>query len=232
MPSVQRSLYLNEATNGYKILKLKFQKAVDGQTRDMLERCMTTCRRAAGTRAKMRSRARKEALAQEVRGYYQQFAEAKHLEYRSWVENKVFDLIDLRKVTPKNYVTGRWVYTIKTDKQGNVFKVKARWVLRGFQDKQKDYLQTHTPASTRPGFRMSCQMAAKQGWNLFHLNLKTAFLQGQSYDVNRDVVCQLPPETRHPPHTAARLTKTCTWHERCPSMVEHPCQGTVQLWYQ
>ena len=31
----------------------------------------------------MRSRARKEASAQEVRGYYKQFAEANHLEYRS-----------------------------------------------------------------------------------------------------------------------------------------------------
>ena len=49
----------------------------------MLERCTTTCGRAAETRAKLRSRARKEASAQEVLGYYEQFAEAKHLEYRS-----------------------------------------------------------------------------------------------------------------------------------------------------
>ena len=52
---------------------------------------MATCGRAAGTRAKMRSRARKEASAQEVRGYYKQFAEAKHLEYRSCVDNEVFE---------------------------------------------------------------------------------------------------------------------------------------------
>ena len=77
---------------------------------------------------------------------YKQFAEAKHLEYRSWVDNEVFDLIDLRKVRSKNYVTGRWVLTIKTDKQGNFLKAKARWVLRGFQDKQKDYKQTDSPA--------------------------------------------------------------------------------------
>ena len=68
--------------------------------------------------------------------------------------------------------------TIKTDKQGNFFSAKARWVLRGFQDKQKDYQQTDSPASTRPGFRMSCEMAASKGWDLFHIDLKTAFLQG------------------------------------------------------
>ena len=86
-------------------------------------------------------------------------------------------------------------------------RAKARWVLRGFQDKQKDYLQTDSPASTRPGFRMSFQMAARRSWDLFHIVLKTAFLRGQSYDVNRDVVCQLPPEAGHPPDIAARLKR-------------------------
>ena len=50
-------------------------------------------------------------------------------------------------------------------------------------------------------------MAATKGWDLFHVDLNTALLQGQSYDVNRDVVCQLPPEAGHPPHIAARLKK-------------------------
>ena len=157
MPRVQRSLCLSGATNDFDNIKVEVPKEVDGQTRDMLERCMATCGKAAGTRAKMRSRARKEASAQEVRGYYKQFAEAKHLDNISWVDNEVLDLIDMRKNKPRNYVTGRWVLTIK----------KARWVLRGFQAKQKEYLQADSPASTRPGFPMSCQMAASRGWNLF-----------------------------------------------------------------
>ena len=95
---------------------------------------------------------------------------------------------------------------IKTDKQCNFLRAKARWVLRG-QDKQKDHLQTDYPASTRPGFRMGCQMAANRSCDIFHIDLKTALLQGQSYDVNRDVVCQLPPEAGHPPNIAARLKK-------------------------
>ena len=44
----------------------------------------------------MRSRARKEALAQEVRGYYKQFAGAKHFEWKSCIDNEVFDFVDLR----------------------------------------------------------------------------------------------------------------------------------------
>ena len=50
-------------------------------------------------------------------------------------------------------------------------------------------------------------MAASKGWDLFHIDLRAAFLQGQSRDVNRDVVCQLPPEAGHPPYIAARLKK-------------------------
>ena len=40
-----------------------------------------------------------------------------------------------------------------------------------------------------------------------HIDLKTAFLQGEEYDWSRDVVCQLPPEAGLPPHIGARLKK-------------------------
>ena len=48
----------------------------------------------------------------------------------------------------------------KRDKDGNFLKCKARWVLRGFQDRQKDIQQTDSPAASRPGFRLAIQLAA------------------------------------------------------------------------
>ena len=90
---------------------------------------MDTCGQAAGARAQLRSRARKEASAQEVRGYHKQFARAEHLEWKSSLENDVFDFIDLRKFKPKNFVTSRWVLTIESDKQGNFLRAKARCVM-------------------------------------------------------------------------------------------------------
>ena len=107
MPSVQRSLCLKEMTDNSASTRVKLPNRVDNQTRNLLERCMATCGKAAGARAKMRSRARKEASTQEVRGYHKQFAEAKHLKWKSWVDHEVFDLVDLRKFKPKNYVTSR-----------------------------------------------------------------------------------------------------------------------------
>ena len=40
-----------------------------------------------------------------------------------------------------------------------------------------------------------------------HIDLKTAFLQCESYDDARDVVCQLPPEPGLPSYIGARLKK-------------------------
>ena len=104
-------------------------------------------------------------------------------------------------------MTGRWVLTIKRDMQGNFRTCKARWVLRGFQDKQKHEQQTDSPAATRPGFRMAVASAASNGLDLYHMDLKTAFLQGESYDETRNVICQLPKEAGHPWYMVAYMRK-------------------------
>ena len=44
------------------------------------------------------------------------------------------------------------------------------------------------------GLRLLCQNAASNDWSIRHIDLKTVFLQGESYASDRDVVCQLPPE--------------------------------------
>ena len=123
---------------------------------------------------KVIKRARKEATKTDKQGYAKQFLEAKRAEYESWKEHEVFDLVDLRKTSPKNFVTGRWVLTIERDKDGTFQKCKARWVLRGFQDRQKDFQQTDSPTATRPGFRLACQLAANRQWDIGQIDLKTA----------------------------------------------------------
>ena len=113
----------------------------------------------------------------------------------------------MRKQEVKNYVTGRWVLTVKREPDGSFIKAKARWVLRGFQDRQKWDQQTDSPTSTRPAFRLGCQQSANMQWGLMHIDIKTAFLQGEDYDAVRNVVCQLPPEMGLPPYMGAVLVK-------------------------
>ena len=84
---------------------------------------------------------------------------------------------------------------MKVDKNGYFSKFKARWVCRGFQDKFAWDQQTDSPTATRYGFRLVAQCAANHFWDLFHLDLKTAFLQGEHYNLSsRMVVVQLPQD--------------------------------------
>ena len=116
---------------------------------------------------------------------------------------------DRRKHKIDNYVTGRWVLTIKIDKDGNFKKFKARWVCRGFQDAQKWDLQTDSPTATRYGFRVACQHAASSFWDLLHIDLKTAFLQGELYDLERRVIhVQLPTDIGLPPYLVGLCTRS------------------------
>ena len=101
----------------------------------------------------------------------------------------------MRKTKVGNFVAG--VLTAKKDKDGNLQKCKARWVLKGFQDKQKNTQQTDSPAASRAGFRCATRLAANYGWDLYHMDLKTAFLQGEAYDETSDIIFQILPESIH-----------------------------------
>ena len=87
--------------------------------------------------------------------YAKQIKQAKLEEFRSFLDFTAMKFRDRRKHKIENFVTGRWVLTIKTDKDGKFKKFKARWVCRGFQDAKKWDLQTDSPTATRYGFRVA-----------------------------------------------------------------------------
>lgn len=86
----------------------------------------------------------------------------------SWIDNDVYDLLDARKLQVRNFASGRWALTLKRDKDGSFLKRKARWVPRGFENKQKQQQQADLPAASRSGFRCVAQVAANRRWSLFH----------------------------------------------------------------
>ena len=62
-------------------------------------------------------------------------------------------------------------------------------------------MQTDSPTATRYGVRVASQHAASMYWDLLHLDLKTAFLQGETYDLDRRVIhVQLPIDIGLPPY--------------------------------
>ena len=117
------------------------------------------------------------------RRYAREIRMAKLDELKSYLDNGALRLADKRKLSRDiNFLTGRWVSTVKVDKNGFFSNFKARWVCRGFQDKHAWEQQTDSPTATRYGFRLVAQCAANNYWDLFHLDLKTAFLQGEHYN--------------------------------------------------
>ena len=146
---------------------------------------------------------------QVLQKYAKQIKQAKLEEFRSFLDFTAMKFRDRRKHKIENFVTGRWVLTIKTDKDGQFKKFKARWVCRGFQDAQKWDLQTDSPTATRYGFRVASQHAASSYWDILHIDLKTAFLQGETYDLERRVIhVQLPSDIGLPPYLVGLCTRS------------------------
>ena len=70
------------------------------------------------------------------RRYAKEIKSAKLDEFKSYLDNGALRLADKRKLSKDiNFLTGRWVLTVKVDKNGFFSKFKARWVCRSFQDK-------------------------------------------------------------------------------------------------
>ena len=68
--------------------------------------------------------------------------------------------------------------------------------------------QTDSPAASCSGFRCATQFAANCQWDLYHMDLKTAFPQGEAHDETRDTICQIPAECGYPPHIGAEMKKS------------------------
>lgn len=74
----------------------------------------------------------------------------------------------------------KWVYKLKRDTNGKIIKHKARLVARGYVQKQGiDYEEVFTPVTRLETVRVLLALAAKKGWEVHHLDVKSAFLNGE-----------------------------------------------------
>ena len=76
-------------------------------------------------------------------------------------------------------VTSKWLYKIKHATNNNIEKYKERFVARGFSQKEGvDYEETFAPIARYTSIRTTLAIAAKMGWKLHQMNIKTTFLNG------------------------------------------------------
>jgi hypothetical protein len=79
----------------------------------------------------------------------------------------------------KSMVSSKWVYRIKHAADGSVEKFKARFVARGFSQKEGiDYEETFAPVARYTSIRVIIALASVLGWKLHQMDVKTTFLNG------------------------------------------------------
>ena len=83
------------------------------------------------------------------------------------------------------------IYKIKTRSDGSIKRYKTRLVTKGFTQKYGiDYEETFAPVARISSIRALLAIAAASKWDLFQMNVKNAFLNG---DLSEDVYIQPPP---------------------------------------
>lgn len=84
----------------------------------------------------------------------------------------------------------KWIFKTKLNENGDVEKYKARLVAKGYaQQYGIDYKEVFAPVARWDTIRMVIALAAQKGWNVYQLDVKSAFLHG---DLNEVVYVDQP----------------------------------------
>jgi hypothetical protein len=76
----------------------------------------------------------------------------------------------------------KWVYKVKRDEDGKVVHHKARLVVKGYSRQGIDYEEVFAPVARLQTVRLIIALAANQGWEVHHMDIKSAFLNGDLYE--------------------------------------------------
>jgi len=103
--------------------------------------------------------------------------EAMKVEYEALMKNKTWDLVPYPN--EKNVIGNEWIYKVKFNSVGDIEKYKTRLVAKCFAKKYNiDYEETFAPMAKMPIVRIILALSAAQGWKVFQLDVKSAFLNG------------------------------------------------------
>jgi hypothetical protein len=94
-----------------------------------------------------------------------QWKKAMMEEHQSIMKNDVWEIVPRPK--EKSVATSKWVYKIKHAVDKSMDKYKARFVARGFSQKEgEDYDETFAPVARYTSIRAIISLAASMGWSL------------------------------------------------------------------
>lgn len=81
---------------------------------------------------------------------------------------------------PKHKAIGlKWVFKVKKDPEGKVIKYKARLVAKGYAQRYGvDFDEVFAPVARIETVRVLLALAAQGGWEVHHMDVKSAFFNG------------------------------------------------------
>jgi len=125
--------------------------------------------------------------------------DAMYEELNQFARNDVWFLVP--KTYEMNIIGSKWVFINKLDEVGVMTRNKARLVAKGYnQEEGIDYDETFVPVARLEAVRLLLAFACMSGFNLFQMDVKSAFLNGF---INEEVYVEQPPgfeDHQHPNH--------------------------------
>jgi hypothetical protein len=147
-----------------------------------------------------------------------QWKEAMMEEHESIMKNDVWEIVPRPK--EKSVVTSKWVYNIKHATDGSVDKYKARFVDRGFSQKEgEDYDKKFSLVSRYTSIRAIISLATSMGWSLHQMDVKTTFLNGA---IKEEVYIEQPQDFE----VHSRDTRVCRLNKYLYGLKQAP-----RAWY-
>jgi hypothetical protein len=96
-------------------------------------------------------------------------------EYSSLIDNGTRELVDLPP--DRVVVNNMWIYKVKSDTVGDVYRFKAWFVAKGWSQRAGlDYTETFSPIIRMARLRLFLAIAAARDLELCQLDIDTAFL--------------------------------------------------------
>jgi hypothetical protein len=120
--------------------------------------------------------------------------EAMRAELKSLVKNKTWRAVSVSKgylkAQGKKALGAKWVFKIKRGSDSQIIQYKARWVVKGYEQRYGlDYDQTFAGVVRAATWRLILGLAAANDWAVDQMDVKSAFLHG---DIDEEVYVDLP----------------------------------------